>query len=258
MKNNQNIYDNDIFFEGYKKLRQNPDNANILEEKPAIMDLCPDLTNKNVLDLGCGYGENCRRFSEMGTRVVIGVDISQKMLEIANRENKADNIEYFNLDMMSIDTLNAEFDVVFSSLAVHYIEDFKALLCKIYSLLKNKGVFIFSQEHPLTTAPIKGASWTKDENGSTVHYNLSDYCRNGERKVKWIIDDVVKYHRCFSKIVNDLVDAGFVIEQMLEPIPTDEVIQRLPSYKKDIDKPNFLIIKARKGIESKGDSSIHV
>lgn len=257
MKDNQNIYDNDMFFEGYKKLRQNLDNANILEEKPAIMNLCPDLTNKNVLDSGCGYGENCRCFSEMGAKIVIGIDISRKMLEIANRENKTDNIEYFNIDMMSINTLNEKFDVVFSSLAVHYIEDFNALLCKIYNLLNNNGVFIFSQEHPLTTAPIKGASWTKDENGSIIHYNLSDYCRNGERKVKWIINDVVKYHRCFSKIVNDLIDVGFIIERVVEPIPTVEVIQRLPSYKKDVDKPNFLIIKARKSIESKGDISTH-
>lgn len=246
MENNQNIYDNETFFEGYIKLRENPDSANILEENPAVMSLCPDLKGKAVLDLGCGYGDNCRQFSEMDAKIVIGIDISGKMLEIANKENKTDNIKYYNIDMADIDTLNEKFDVVFSSLAVHYIEDFKALLSKIFILLNNNGVLIFSQEHPLTTAPIKGASWSRDEIGDVLHYNLTDYCRNGEREVSWIVDGVIKYHRCFSEIINDLCDSGFTIERMLEPIPTEEVIERLPYYKKDIDKPNFLIIKARK------------
>lgn len=32
----QNIYDNEIFFEGYKKLREREKNANVLFEIPAI------------------------------------------------------------------------------------------------------------------------------------------------------------------------------------------------------------------------------
>ena len=57
----QNIYDNPSFFEGYKKLRENPSAANTLVEKPTLFSLCPDLTGKTVLDLGCGFGENGRK-----------------------------------------------------------------------------------------------------------------------------------------------------------------------------------------------------
>jgi SAM-dependent methyltransferase len=69
----QNIYDNPVFFDGYKKLRDNPNNANILEEKPALFSLSPDLCNKNVLDLGCGYGENCAAFKRLGAYKVVGI-----------------------------------------------------------------------------------------------------------------------------------------------------------------------------------------
>jgi len=55
----QNIFDNPIFFDGYKKLRESEDNGNILLEKPCIFSPFPDLTGKHVLDMGCGYGENC-------------------------------------------------------------------------------------------------------------------------------------------------------------------------------------------------------
>ena len=76
----QNIYDNEAFFEGYMKLRNNPSAANDIVEKPALFSLCPDLTDKKVLDLGCGYGENCREFSKSGASKVVGIDISEKML----------------------------------------------------------------------------------------------------------------------------------------------------------------------------------
>ena len=76
MTHAQNIYDNETFFEGCKKLRENPDSANNLEEKPALFSLAPDLTGKTVLDIGCGYGENCTEFLRLGAAKVVGVDIS--------------------------------------------------------------------------------------------------------------------------------------------------------------------------------------
>ena len=54
----QNIYDNEIFFNGYSKIRENENNANNMFEKPALFSLLPTLKNKTVLDLGCGYGEH--------------------------------------------------------------------------------------------------------------------------------------------------------------------------------------------------------
>jgi len=70
MSKSQNIFDNEIFFEGYKKLRDNPYCANNLEEKPALFSLSPDLNGKSVLDLGCGYGENCAEFKRLGATKV--------------------------------------------------------------------------------------------------------------------------------------------------------------------------------------------
>ena len=49
---NQNIYDNDTFFEGYKALRAGETNYNDLLEQPAMAKMLPDLTEKDVLDLG--------------------------------------------------------------------------------------------------------------------------------------------------------------------------------------------------------------
>lgn len=64
----QNIYDNSIFFEGYKKIRENKCNANDLIETPALFSLLPDLQGKTILDLGCGVGGHCLEFVNAGQK----------------------------------------------------------------------------------------------------------------------------------------------------------------------------------------------
>lgn len=243
---NQNIYDNQIFFDGYKKLRENPSVANDIVEKPALFSLAPNLKNKTVLDIGCGYGENCIKFLKLGASQVTGLDISAKMLEVAKNENTSPSIKYINKSMTDLKEITEKYDVVFSSLAVHYIKDFAQLATNIYNLLNQGGYFIFSQEHPLTTALFTQNYWTCNEENERIHYNLSTYGLEGERKVKWIVDEVIKYHRTMSSIINSLSNAGFIIEKMLEPIPSNEMIEQYPSYKKYIHKPDFLLIKVKK------------
>ena len=240
----QNIYDNQIFFDGYKKLRENPYSANILEEKPALYAIAPDLHGKRVLDLGCGNGENCAEFCALGASYVLGVDISEKMLTVAREEHP--DIAFLRADMNDLSCIDERFDVVFSSLAVHYIEDFARMAKEVSCLLADGGYFIFSQEHPLTTAPLAGASWTKDAEGNALHYNLTDYTKSGKRTTSWFVDGVIKYHRTFSDIVCALADAGLMIETMQEPTPTQETITRDPKWEKCLHKPNFLLIRARK------------
>lgn len=242
----QNIYDNETFFAGYKKIRENEANANNLFEIPALFSMMPDLKGKKVLDLGCGFGEHCKQFVNRGAEKVVGIDISEKMLEVAKVENGDPKITYLNMPMEDIDGLQETFDIVISSLAFHYVEDFEGVIKKIHSLLKESGIFIFSQENPLCTCHSGGDRWTRDENGNKLHLNLADYGVEGERKTVWFVDDVKKYHRTFSTIVNALIEAGFTIEKMMEPLPTEELLEKYPDYRDLFHKPDFLLIRVRR------------
>lgn len=242
----QNIYDNEIFFEGYKRIRDNESNANILIEKPALFSLCPNLSGKAVLDLGCGFGENCVEFERRGAKRVIGIDISEKMLLAAKEKNMNNTITYTQMCMEDIGDLVESFDVVFSSLAMHYINDFSKLCKDVFKLLNPEGYFIFSQENPINTCFTNGNRWTKDIDGNVLYANLSNYSIDGVRKSKWIVDDVIKYHRTFSSIINSLIEAGFMIEKIHEPIPDVKIRDEHQEYIKDIHKPDFLIIKVKK------------
>lgn len=246
MSSTQNIYDNEEFFDGYHRLRENKQSANEVMEKPALRSLYPDLTGTAVLDLGCGYGENCAEFLTKGAARVVGVDISERMLAVAEAEHGGEGIEFIRGDMSDLSFLTGSFDVVFSSLAVHYVKDFARLAREVAGLLSPGGCFIFSQEHPMTTAPKAGASWTRGDGGDVLHYNLADYGRGGVRHVRWIVDGVIKYHRTFSDIINALTDAGLRVDRMVEPTPTPELILTDKRWEKVYHKPDFLLIRASK------------
>ena len=242
----QNIYDNETFFNGYSKIRENESNANNMFEKPALFSLLPTLDNKTVLDLGCGYGEHCIHFVEEGAKRVVGIDISQKMLAIAKAENVHQNISYLNMPMEDIGELQEHFDIIVSSLAFHYVEDFRALINNIYRLLNDGGVLLFSQEHPFNTCFSDGSRWTTDENGQKLFANISNYSIDGERESTWFVERVKKYHRTFSTIINTLINSGFQINKLIEPVPTSKMFNDYLEYKDLLHKPDFLLVKAIK------------
>lgn len=244
---NQNIFDNETFFNGYKALRDNEINYNDLLEQPAMAKMLPDLNGKTVLDLGCGYGHNCIDFVNGGAEKVLGIDISEKMLSVARKESSHNKIEYRNMSMTDISNLKEKFDFIYSSLAFHYVKDFDAFAKDMYSVLGNGGQLLFSQEHPIITATFDGnGHFNKNEYGNRVSYTFSNYNEPGERRIHWYVDDVVKYHRTISGIINALAKAGFIIEEVCEPVPEEWAIEKLPTIVKEYIKPNFLIVKARK------------
>lgn len=243
----QNIFDNETFFEEYKTLRKRDDNLNDLLEQPAMVKLLPDLLGKSVLDLGCGYGHNCLDFIKRGATKVVGVDISQKMLEIARAESKNSKIEYINMSMTNVTSLNRKFDVIYSSLAFHYVEDFDSFAKDMFSILNAGGYLLFSQEHPIITATVNGKGhFNHDQNGNRVSYTFSNYNQPGKREITWFVDGVIKYHRTLGNIITSLAKAGFVIDTVDEPLPEEWAIDKSPVMIEEWIKPNFLIIKARK------------
>ncbi len=96
-----------------------------------LQKLLPSFDQKRVLDLGCGYGWHCIYAAQNGAKSVLGIDISERMLAEARRKNTHPQIEYVCSAMEDLRFEENSFDVVISSLAFHYIKDFKALAEKI-------------------------------------------------------------------------------------------------------------------------------
>ena len=169
------------------------------------------------------------------------------MLAVAKSENNAPSITYLKMPMEDIGGLEGEFDVAISSLALHYVEDFSGVVKNVHRLLSDGGVFLFSQEHPLSTCYFgTGDRWTRDENGTKIHCNIAYYCVEGRKDSTWFVEGIQRYHRMFSTIVNTLADQGFRIVKMEEPYPTEEMVKKYPDYYDLYHKPDFLFVKAVK------------
>lgn len=176
----------------------------------------------------------------------MGVDISEKMLAVAEAENSHKSIKYLKMPMEDIGELRERFDVVVSSLAIQYVEDYQGLVNNIYNLLNDGGVLVFSQEHPINTCFSSGSRWTKDENGKKLYANVEYYSVDGVRESTWFVDGVKKYHRTLSTVINTLIGSGFRIDKIIEPVPTPELLREHPEYDDLLHKPDFLLVRATK------------
>ena len=83
----QNIYDNEEFFNGYQELRSNTTtiSSNDLIEIPQLFELIGDVKGKKILDIGCGAGGHDRKLIELGAKSVLGIDISKRMIREAEK-----------------------------------------------------------------------------------------------------------------------------------------------------------------------------
>ena len=133
------------------------------------------------------------------------------------------------------------FDVAYSSLVFHYIEDFDALLRNIYAILSDDGVLLFSQMHPLLTASYGYSGYFEGD-----YFAFSSYQEEGRREGRWFKEKVVSYHRRLSSIMNSLSDSGFIVDRVLEPIPREEDIREFSQLERDLVRPTFLCIRAIK------------
>ena len=139
----QNKYDDVNFFSEFKKMERSVNGLEGAGEWHVFKELLPQLQNKSVLDLGCGFGWHCRYAREQHARSVIGVDISEKMLQQAHEMTNDSFITYMKMPIEGINFSDSQFDVVISSLAFHYIQSFDAVCKKIYDCLKPGGSFVF-------------------------------------------------------------------------------------------------------------------
>lgn len=243
----QNIYDHPEFFRQYQKLRQGPYNYNNLLEQPALKSLLPRLSNLQILDIGCGMGDFAYYCIENNAQHVTAIDVSENMLAIAQREHAHPHIDYYLHAIEDYHAAPNSFDCITSSLSLHYIEDFSAVVGKIAKILRPDSVFVFSVEHPIVTArQTMEDNWMFDDSGNRSHYAIDNYHVEGLREQTWFVDGVVKYHRSISTITNTLIEHGLTIEKMLEPLPDSKAIQKLPSLEKEHRRPSFLLIRARK------------
>jgi ubiquinone/menaquinone biosynthesis C-methylase UbiE len=238
----QNIYDDEEFFAGYSRLPRSVEGLDGAPEWPALRALLPDIRGCNVLDLGCGFGWFCRWAHQQGAAHVLGIDVSERMLARAKETTDAPSITYIKADMEHLQLQPKSFDVVYSSLALHYVDNLTGLLSQAYRSLVPGGTLVFSVEHPIFTAT-SWPNWSQDATGRKT-WPVDGYLDEGPRLTDWLAKGVIKQHRTLATYINMLIGIGFVISRVEEWGPTEEQIAAQPSWADERQRPPFLLVAA--------------
>jgi len=196
---------------------------------PALFDLVGKISGKKILDAGCGEGFISRDLARRGAKVV-GVDLSKKLLKLAQNEESKNPLG-LNYHCASLNDLSCfssgEFDMVIANLVLHDLETLEEALGEFNRVLKKNGELVISLLHP--------------------SIRRENYFQKGWYEFEWggKYKTLASYHRTISDYVMALAKEGFLVEGMLEPRPIASGLKYKELQEWD-RKPLFILIKTRK------------
>lgn len=217
------------------RLDTKPHNA--FYERPATLSLLPEVKGKRVLDAGCGPGVYAEWLAERGAQVT-AIDVNEKMVRLARqRVGERARVILANLERPLDFLEDGWFDVVISPLAMDYVKDWEQAFGEFNRVLKAGGHLVFSMEHPYT----KYAD----------HLESSNYFEIEQVEYTWRgfggAVQVPSYRRSMSQVINPLIQAGFRLEQILEPRPTEEFRREEPEEYEELNRrPGFMCVRVVK------------
>jgi SAM-dependent methyltransferase len=206
-------------------------------ERPATLSLLPEVKGKRVLDAGCGPGVYSQWLIERGADVV-ALDASPKMVRFARqRLGSSADVRQANLIKPLPFLQDSSFDIVLCPLVMEYIEDWSGPFAEFYRVLRPASYFVFSVTHPFF---------------DFLYYESNNYYETELVGSEWKGFNPVRvympsFRRSLAATLNPLVQAGFLLERVLEPKPTDEFKEADPKHYEELSRqPCFLCIRARK------------
>lgn len=223
-------------------------------EKPALYSCLPsELGDLKVLCIGCGSGEECDYLAKRGATVV-GLDNSVGLINIAKQAYP--QIQFEVMDQNHLNFPPASFDLVFSSLTIHYSADWVSIFSRIHQILKPAGQFLFSTHHPIKW----GAQTTRTK---TINSYLLGYRKNKHTQEQEIFGDylnsraitdrlfgeldIIYYHKPISEIFRIIKQTNFELIDFLEPKPIIEAKKEVPKFFEVYSRiPLFMIFNLQK------------
>jgi len=126
--------------------------------------LKPEMT---VLELGCGTGSFTRELARSGAEV-FAIDVSPQLLEIADANCSAPNVQYQIQNAYALTYSEGTFDSVVGSSVLHHLE-IEAALREIYRVLKPRGTILLTEPNMLNPqiAIQKNIPWIKRKLGDS-------------------------------------------------------------------------------------------
>lgn len=200
--------------------RREPSSLSDFTGRPAVFDLCGPLEGVDVIDLGCGEGYCTRELVRRGARSVTGVELSEKMVELA-RSQEIGTAESGSLgsatfrqgDITRLDEEDGSFDLALAVFVYNYLDTAQMLASfrEAHRVLRPGGRFVFSVPHP-------AFAFIRDENAAPFYFDVDGkgYFSGRDRKFRGEINrrdgtalPVQMVHKTFGDYFDGLREAGF-------------------------------------------------
>jgi len=206
---------------------------NALYDRPAVLSLAGDVSGATVLDAGCGPGLYAQALIERGARV-IGFDQSPAVVALAReRVGSAADLRVHDLAEPLHWVTDDAIDVVVLALVLNYVDDRVAMLRELHRVLAPSGALVVSTEHPTSEWLRLGGSYFAVE---VIEGSLSS-------AHDW---PVRAWRRPLAEVCREFHDAGFVIEELVEPRPVEEMAHSYPEvYARLQQEPAFIAFRLR-------------
>ena len=224
------------------------------------LKLLGEVKGKDILEIGCGGGQNAIALAKWGAKSV-GLDISEEQIKyakiLANKQRVKVSFHVGSMENMIMFS-DEIFDIVLSSCAIGYSENYGQTFQEAFRVLRKGGLFVFCVVHPIAN---RGRAVRY---GKRKLWGLGNYFDRRRRTWAWKFEKVCTkfygYHRTFQDYFNSIVAAGFMVMKILEPEPfpldkmTKEEKKKIPYYWEGSEKeydiwrriPYTLLFKAKK------------
>lgn len=214
-------------------------------EMPAMLKSLGNVKGKKVLDWGCGSGIYAKILNRKGARIK-GFDKSEEMIKIAKKDSP--NL-YLRVGSGLKIPFNEKFDIVFASLALHYLKDWNKAFREVSRVLKKDGVFLFSDYNPVT----KSSKSIICENKKIKALGIRDYFKEREMHyVDWKLPNgktvrIRSYAKTYESIIKIIIKNKFEIVDYIDVHPIHSAKNKFPEeYTLWSKVPKFVIWKLKK------------
>lgn len=210
--------------------------ANAYYERPAVLSLLPsNLTDKIIVDAGCGAGMLSQELEKRGAQL-IAFDYSEGLIKIAQSRLKTTNIRVADLTKQLDFISTASADYIVSSLVLHYIKDWVPIFNEFNRILKSDGSVVFSIHHP-------HQDW--------YWFELKNYFQKILCKDELNMDGnkftIEVYHRTLEEVFEVIETTKFYVEKLVEPMPLPAGQNIDPKFYENLKNvPRFLFLKLKK------------
>ncbi len=226
---------------------------------PAFFDMLPEVTGLGGLDIGCGEGHNTRLLAQRGASLK-AIDISEVFIGHAQRAEREMplGIDYRVASALDLPFADGTFDFATGFMSFMDIPDTPRMLAEAFRVLQPGGFLQFSILHPCFDTPHRRN--LRDAEGTTYAIEVGGYFDTLRGEIaEWIFVaapeevrrglsnfKIPRFTRTVSQWLNLLMEAGFVLERVEEPRPSDAVVAVRPDLQDAQVVAYFLHVRGRK------------